>query len=291
MKALVIYHDHCTDGFGAAYAAYLKFGDSAEYLPMSYKQDFNPVICEGRDVYVLDFSFSQEVTHQIIELSNYFVWLDHHKTAFEMWCPDHSSLYIDETERTHIILDNEKSGALLAFLYFHPGVKIPMYIKYIDDRDRWKFKYGGSKAFHAGMSTMKPWTFDVWNDALGDMTQILVAGEVILLHDQKRVSAVSRKAQKCLLVARNHETDEVWKYEGLAVNCRDQMSEIGHELANASGTFGLVWYWESGSLAHVSIRSNGDYDVSTIAKHFDGGGHKNAAGFTVSMETLLRWVK
>ncbi len=33
---VVIYHKHCPDGFGAAYAAWKKFGDAAEYLPASY---------------------------------------------------------------------------------------------------------------------------------------------------------------------------------------------------------------------------------------------------------------
>ena len=36
MKPLVIYHANCTDGFGAAFAAWLKLGDEAEYLPMEY---------------------------------------------------------------------------------------------------------------------------------------------------------------------------------------------------------------------------------------------------------------
>ena len=37
---LIIYHDNCADGFGAAWAAYKKFGaDGAEYLPMNYNAD------------------------------------------------------------------------------------------------------------------------------------------------------------------------------------------------------------------------------------------------------------
>ena len=59
-KPLVIYHDSCADGFGAAFAAWLKLGDEAEYLPMQYGaktdvlQEHQP---DGREVYVLDFSF------------------------------------------------------------------------------------------------------------------------------------------------------------------------------------------------------------------------------------------
>ena len=40
-----------------------------------------------------------------------------------------------------------------------------------------------------------------------------------------------------------------------------------------------------------SLRSNGDYDVSAIAKAFGGGGHRNAAGFTTDIQTLLEWIK
>ena len=36
MKPLVIYHASCADGFGAAFAAWLKLGDDAEYVPMQY---------------------------------------------------------------------------------------------------------------------------------------------------------------------------------------------------------------------------------------------------------------
>ena len=31
-KIVVIYHDQCRDGFGAAYAAWKKFGDDASYI-------------------------------------------------------------------------------------------------------------------------------------------------------------------------------------------------------------------------------------------------------------------
>jgi phosphoesterase RecJ-like protein len=43
--------------------------------------------------------------------------------------------------------------------------------------------------------------------------------------------------------------------------------------------------------AKVSLRSNGGYDVSAIAKAFGGGGHQNAAGFEVDMSTLMGWMK
>jgi nanoRNase/pAp phosphatase (c-di-AMP/oligoRNAs hydrolase) len=68
------------------------------------------------------------------------------------------------------------------------------------------------------------------------------------------------------------------------------MSEIGHELANQSGTFGLIYYIDSDNSVKCSLRSNGDYDISVMAKHFGGGGHKNAAGFTTDFETLKKFL-
>ena len=73
MKPLVIYHGGgCTDGFGAAFAAWLKLGDEAEYLPMEYMRATDGVTefhervkidCSigERDVYILDFSLPKVV--------------------------------------------------------------------------------------------------------------------------------------------------------------------------------------------------------------------------------------
>ena len=35
-KTVVLYHANCHDGFGGAFAAWKKFGDAADYVPMRY---------------------------------------------------------------------------------------------------------------------------------------------------------------------------------------------------------------------------------------------------------------
>ena len=154
MKPLVIYHASCADGFAAAFAAWSKFGDEAEYLPMQYGggpevQDIRD-LCDEREVYVLDFSFPRPVMDALFECAAHVVWLDHHKTAFEMWLadkPDFAPTAGKERFETYglatgrkIVLDPEKSGAVLAWEYFHPGTEVPLLIKHIDDYDRWQFK-------------------------------------------------------------------------------------------------------------------------------------------------------
>lgn len=81
MKPLIIYHRSCPDGFGAAYSAWLRFGDEAEYLPMQYGEEFNPDLCKDREVYILDFSFPKDKMLEILNKCDKMVWLDHHISA------------------------------------------------------------------------------------------------------------------------------------------------------------------------------------------------------------------
>lgn len=292
MKPLIIYHAHCTDGFGAAYAAWCKFGDMADYLPMNYgdPEHSDVDVLQGkigtpdnRQVYVLDFSFPIDTTKWLIKNSAFFVWLDHHKTAFEMWAGDEREIYLDETEYTNILLDNSKSGALLAWEYFHPKTVPPILIKHIDDRDRWQFKMDGSKEIHAAIQTEKPWTFDKWSKLThwNTYSSLLNQGRAIIKAQEQQVQSTSHFARSC----------KIGTATGLAVNTNVHISEVGHELTKRSGTFGLVWYLNTDNRVNCSLRSEGDYDVSAIAKQFGGGGHKNASGFSTDVTTLLEMLK
>ena len=313
MKPLVIYHANCADGFGAAFAAWLKLGDEAEYKPCAYgDKDFTHPFdirenVEERDIYILDFSFPRPVMDQIFEDAARVVWLDHHKTAFEMWC-DYPFLKgnhhcdVHYQGRHHTELNDNKSGAMLAWEYFHPGTEVPLLIQHIDDYDRWQFKIDGTKAFNKALWSYAPWSFHQWEsnflpfyDAVEydrPYNNFIEQGEAILrAHDQNVQSVVKGSAMACELST--YTTDSYGAlYSGLAANCPPFLqSDVGHELATKSGTFGLLWYIDKDNQCKCSLRSNGDYDVSAIAKAFGGGGHRNAAGFTTDIQTLLEWIK
>lgn len=313
MKPLVIYHANCTDGFGAAFAAWCKLGNDAEYLPMHYSDDpLKDIPYEGRDVYILDFSVPRADMDHLLELASKVVWLDHHRTAFEMWCGEAPNIFFtvhkETTDKAHITLDDCKSGALLAWEYFHPEKDVPHLIRRIDDRDRWQFKFDDSKALHAGLNA-QPFTFESWKllTPLGttawgsNYNDAVSRGRTILSVHNEQVQASASKARAVAIPHPDgdHEHNPwewnsggYWYAPGLAVNTPNNISEVGHELATASGTYGLVWYYDGATgRANCSLRSNGDYDVSAIAKVFGGGGHKNAAGFNIAMPTLLGWLK
>ena len=323
MKPLVIYHANCTDGFGAAFAAWLKLGDNAEYLPMEHGHSVgaNLPMFEGREVYILDFSFPREVMDWLFRDAKRVVWLDHHKSAFEMWvgavpkkgwlCQRLNCTEDNPSGNVHIELHNNKSGALLAWEYFHPITKVPKLIQHIDDRDRWQFKMDGSKELHAALASHQPWTFEQWyaHFLVGDVRlgALKDEGKAILRSYSQQVQSELKQARPCSIkvnVEDNHRPDPsevvvasvsdgyLRYFNGLAANSPAFLaSDLGHELANKSGTFGLVWSMAGDGQIHCSLRSNGDYDVSAIAKCFGGGGHRNAAWFSTDIDTLMSWLK
>lgn len=312
MKPLVIYHDSCADGFGAAFCAWLKLQDKAEYYPCQYgkrAQEFDTKMCHGRDVYILDFSFPKMIMDSIIALAKSVTWLDHHKTAFEDWVGEFNKgdCMVEEHDGLRIVLDDNQSGAMLAWKHFMPGVEVPKFIQHLDDYDRWQFKIKGTKEFSKAIWSHTPWSFEQWRDWFYDVEEkfdhtywsdLYAEGAAILRAHDANVQAVLKNAvRKCKVLTMSQHGDgidsiEYGEFDTLAANCPPHLtSDVGNELAKQSGTFGLCWCLDKDNQCKVSLRSIGDYDVSAICRAFGGGGHENAAGFVIPIETLLGWLK
>ena len=301
-KALVYYHANCADGFGAAFAAWLQLKDNAEYIPVKYGEQVLPIDVLGRTVYILDFSFDADTMDTIFANASRVVWLDHHKTAFEMWLEggmENGTVVDGKYHAQHpetlseIVLDNNRSGAKIAWQHFHGAAPVPVMFEHIDDYDRWVFQHQGTKEFNKAIWSLTPWSFEQWEQLWSQdaMKELYVAGEAILRAHDQNVKAVAKNPSSCMINYLVDDGDQGLSHEGLVVNCPTHLtSDVGHELANQSGSYGLLWTLDKdGKTAQCSLRSNGDYDVSRIAKKFGGGGHKNAAGFKVSIRELLRW--
>ena len=330
MKPLVIYHKSCADGFGAAFAAWLSLGDDVDYIPVQYgspEHGHYPTLIErasgieGREVYILDFSFPKPLMDDIFATAKRVVWLDHHKTAFEMWCGKYEKGDIHlcnrygPTKPCEIVLDDNKSGAMLAWEYFHPNEEFPMAIRHIDDYDRWVFALEGTKEFNKALWSYAPWSFEHWLEMFGTFSinsgvnGLIDEGAAILrAHNQNVQSVVKGAARACSIIpavidsVTSYKSPWTWWNDpeygdtcganGLAANCPPHLSsDVGHELATQSGTFGLLWCIDKNGKCKCSLRSNPGYDVSIIAKAFGGGGHATAAGFEVDIHTLLGWLK
>ena len=77
-QPLILYHGRrCPDGFGAAMAARLFYGDRAEYLGLDHGdtktvEDLPPLA--GRAVYILDFSFAPDAIAIIFFADSFFAY-------------------------------------------------------------------------------------------------------------------------------------------------------------------------------------------------------------------------
>ncbi|MDD2989830.1 MAG: DHHA1 domain-containing protein [Zoogloea sp.] len=275
MKPLIIYHAHCADGFGAAWAAYRRFGaDGAEYLPMEYKDPrvslsgFGgeltfPTEVAGRDIYIFDFSFPRAVMEHLILTSSALYWRDHHKTAFEAIERDPGEVYrhVDHGAGVDVLL--------------HGGLSVPFFLRLIEDRDLgrlWKpggAAYPATRDFNTGLRS-EPYTFENFDCAEQCWVEIADTGRSMnRLYDRQVADLVA-----------NRHTTKLGDWAGFAVNCPGQFaSDVGNALALLAGGIGVTWFVDKDGTVCVSLRSIGDVDVSAIAVQMGGGGHLNAAGF------------
>lgn len=254
----VIYHADCTDGFGAAYAAWKLLGNRAEYH--ACKHGTVPPDVKGKNVAILDFSFNNETTKAMIDVADDLLVIDHHKSAM---------VELHDISNTHF--DMTKSGAMLSWEFFHPGKEPPKFIQYIQDRDLWKWELPYSKEFSAAFD-MVPFGFEDFEKYEDDSVfdDAVKRGSYILAYSKTVIKKVCDKA-----AMRKMDGMDV-----MVVNSSHWMSEIGSKLA-PDCDFAMIWYYDhEDRITKVSLRSFHDtIDVSEIAKKHGGGGHRKAAGF------------
>lgn len=295
---LVIYHDNCLDGFGAAYAAWKKFGTTADYLPWNYDYEL-PVSASiiNKDIYIVDFSFPPDVIKDMLDWTNSITIIDHHKTFIDKVEAD-GYCDVEYDERTDIILsitqweglaisyDLARSGAVLAWQFFHLNEPVPQLLLHIQDRDLWQFKLDGTKEICAALANNRivERSWDEWQhliDAFDKddkevMHSIYASGRAIIACQQQLID-------ECIATASEPTIDE-FGFKVITCNAPYSIaSELGNKIATENpDCIAVVWHYsdKDNTIKH-SLRSVGDVDCTLLAKKFGGGGHKNAAGFTL----------
>ncbi|MFH1178336.1 MAG: hypothetical protein V1711_01235, partial [bacterium] len=149
-EIVILYHGGCPDGFGSAYSAWKKFGDTAEYIPVKHGLPA-PERMNGKKLYFIDFCYPEEIMDVLISETKSVTVLDHHlgnKDVVEKM-PEH-------------IFDNEHSGAVIAWNYFHQNTPVPTLLKYVEDGDLYLFKLPDSHAVLAYAYAQK-FSFEEWD--------------------------------------------------------------------------------------------------------------------------------
>lgn len=290
---IVIYHSPCDDGFGAAWAAHRRWGDDVEYYPATYGKPAPDVA--GKNVLMADFSYKRSTLDQMAFAAKSIVILDHHKTALEDLSPfqfhesspgtisaaDVPGLLrdLDELGRPAVIaiFDMERSGARMAWDFCHGGLA-PLLIRYVEDRDLWRNSMAHGRAISLWLRSHR-YDFTVWTTLAEKLqaesgTVVASARAIETFYDQK-VSEIVRTASPRLI---NNVLVPV-------ANCTWAFaSDVAHALliSHPDAPFAATYYDRGDGSRTYSLRSDDDRDdVSSHAKRYGGGGHRNAAGFVV----------
>ena len=312
---ICIYHGNCADGFTAAWAVWRRFGDLVKYVPGVYGEA--PPDVTGKNVVIVDFSYKRPVLAEMLKAANSILVLDHHKTAeadlgdgyegacrfFSMahftgvvdWKRYQDNLYQDDCENAgkavYTLFDMERSGAGIAWDFFHPDQPRPALVKYVEDRDLWRFKLPLSREVNAFIFA-HAYEFSNWNylnaltaDHMG-VQDVADRGGAIELKHHKDVAELCAKLRREMVIG--------GQWVPVANVPYTLTSDAGHLMCSPYPSPNLqgemvtppfaACYWDTPEGRVFSLRSDdeqGAADVSAIAKAYGGGGHKNAAGFTM----------
>jgi oligoribonuclease NrnB/cAMP/cGMP phosphodiesterase (DHH superfamily) len=278
-KPLCIYHGNCFDGFTAAWAVWKRFGDAWDYTPANYGEP--PPDVTGRDVVIVDFSYKRPVLMEMASVARTIYVLDHHKTAQEdlagllpatSYNPTEllDMAQFDATYPIRANFDMDRSGAGMAWDFFHPGEARPRFLSHAEDRDLWRFAMEGTREVHAAMSA-HPFTFEAWEEIYrAPVAALILEGAAI---DRKHL----RDINTLLPITKSRIT--IMGHDVPIANMPITMcSDAGNIMAK--GEPFAVTYFDGPTYRNYSLRStDAGLDVSAIAKAYGGGGHRNAAGF------------
>lgn len=307
MKFGILYHANCTDGFTAQWAA--QKGIMEQYsdvqaivsLPVSYTEEsinncILQILAATVDIlYIVDFSLTRDILAKIKDAAPMMevVVLDHHKSAFEMYGYDMAEFAADSSfeifeDRLHIKLDNSMSGAKLTWRYFFSDREFtPWLIEYVSDYDTWQFKHGDNTKYVNQYIRSQEMEERIWDRMLTSMESPSTREDI--LHIGKDMYL--RYMEKCETIASTAIGVMIDTSVGLLVVCQHKYaSQVGSILAKRCGTFGAILTFsrtDGAVMAKISLRSEGDTDVSKLAAYLGGGGHKGAAGVEMYRSKFL----
>jgi oligoribonuclease NrnB/cAMP/cGMP phosphodiesterase (DHH superfamily) len=267
MNPLCIYHGLCADGFTAAWVVWKFYGEGHVDFHAATHGDPPPEV-DGREVYIVDFSYPRRVIEEMARRARKLTVIDHHITAAQ----DLEGM-IRNDGVVDGAFDMDKSGCLLTWEWFFKDREPPQALLAVSDRDLWKFELPWTREIFLALTSF-PYAFETW-DALmeDDRLETLRQEGIALDRKQQKDIAETIAAGSHLITIAGHTVP--------ACNVPSPWaSDAGHLLAQ--GHPFAACFWIDGEKIAFSLRSALDgLDVSEIAKRFGGGGHQHAAGFTL----------
>lgn len=313
-KVLCIYHGNCADGFGAAWAVRHALGEGVEFYPGVYQED--PPDVTGREVVIVDFSYKLPVLLDMASEARSVLVLDHHKSAMnDLAILPRPVCTTEDDERPGLhncievasgyqpsalahfakcegrpplfaLFDMDRSGAMIAWDFFNASKSPPQLLRHIQDRDLWRFDLPGTREIQANVFS-HAYDFDVWDGLMDmDIEALREGGGAIERKHHKDVAELVHVTRRFMTIG---------GYRVPVANLPYTLSsDAGHlmckpfddGLAGCATPPFAACYWDTPTHRVFSLRSDerlGAVDVSEVASKYGGGGHRNAAGFRMSI--------
>jgi len=247
-------------------------GEECKFIPIDYKDDFPfDEITPNETVIFVDFSLQMEGGFERLKkITDKIIWIDHHKTAIEK----HKGFDCIG------IREDGVAGCILTWHYFYPGKKVPLVVDMLGSYDIWDFsKYGEDlNRLQTGirLAETNPES-DRWVELLETegqfdrLTKILEDGYTALKYRNNYYGGLIKSWA-------------FWaEFEGYKAICCNMGSTSSQLFDSVKEDYDLMMpFVFDGKQWSVSIYTKKkEIDVSELAKKYKGGGHKNAAGFTV----------
>lgn len=271
-KIAVLYHGGCPDGFGGAYSAWKKFGDTADYIPVKYQQPI-PSHLEGKELYILDFCYDQDTMNELLKKVKSLTVLDHHEGVRK----------VVESMPQHVY-DSQRSGTSIAWNYFHPDIPLPTFLKYVEDADLFRMIPDNERAIIT-YAYAQPWHFDTWDSFVRLVDDASERAKMI-----ERGSAYQEYFQ--LLVHQLAGGAELVTFEGytcyLVAGEKMFITQLGDQLRKQRPPLALIVRAGATGL-RISVRSDDTVNAAKLAQKYGGNGHPNSAAFSLSWGAPIPW--
>jgi nanoRNase/pAp phosphatase (c-di-AMP/oligoRNAs hydrolase) len=160
--------------------------------------------------------------------------------------------------------------------------EVPPLVKYVSDRDVWKFDEWMSKEVNAAIQSYN-FTLDTC-----DMLHQRIEKEGVESLKEEGDAIIRYKDQIINLALKKAEEYEMEGYQimGTQMASASLISETAEKLAEGR-PFGMTWFKAKGEDWVYNLRSRrGGIDVSDVARKFGGGGHSKAAGFSSKLNPV-----
>ncbi len=180
---LVLYHEDCIDGFCSAFVAYLKFGETADYKPLSTNVGELLIEDHYQEIYLLDISLPISKIFKYLQIGKKITIIDHH----EQYINDYKG-------QQYAKIDIMKSACMLTFEHFFNDCNMPLIVMYVNDKHMGRFSLPDSYEVNLSLS-LYPHDFITWKSLAENFGDLILSGRGIVRYQEKMLELISRNSR------------------------------------------------------------------------------------------------